>query len=751
MAKQKKKPRPQAVPPPVSASPPRRGPAWLAFPALAVWLLAVLAAYSGQNAFFSLDPFEPPVWLPNISRFGALLKYLPQAGLMLLLSVCALLSGGLLLKAIAGRDNKDIGPLEWPLFALGLGFGALSLSLLGLGALGFFSRPALLALLGAALLAGALRFRDDLLPRFREFRAEAASLRFSWYDRALMFCLALWGASALIWALTPEIFFDSLVYHLATPAYYINEGRLAAQAGNLHSASPLLMQVLYGAGLLLSDDTLAKLVHFSSGCFLLATLFAFGRRWFSVTAGLAACAIYCSMPMAGMNLAATGVELGSAWFTALAACALISFAQREGSGNTGPFDRTLLLAGVLAGLAAGTKYPALFTVVAGAAVLLLGRGLAALRADWRGALARALSYCLASALVFSPWMIKNLAFHGNPLYPYFHGLFGGQAVGPLKWAALNSDCYSRDLAAVFRGKAAFLDLLLHPWRLTMSGSGNADFVGPMILACLPLPLLFRAGRQAQSRLGLFAAVMWLLWALSTTMPRYLLPGLALISLFFAAYLAAPGACGWALKCLLAAAALYSAQWQSRMCLSQDGWRVVFGLQDKASYLSSPHQTYPMPYYSGAEYINSSLPPDARVLVVGDSRGFYLRRRFEAASVYDYNPLVKYAKASATPEELQRKLAAAGFTHIFLNLGEGLRSEAYRLMDWDDASIRVFDAWWDLHAELAWSDVRQTSQDYRLLFVYRLSAPPRQGPPPQNHIHAMYQSAKAKGLLEPARR
>jgi len=721
-----------------------KGPSWLLFPAVLVWLLVVLINYKAKNNFFLVNPFDTPLWLAYFHKGFELFKYAPQLALAGVFSLFAFFTGGLLLKAVAGADNRDIGGLDWLLFSLGLGFGALSLLTLGLGFAGLLTKGALLALLGAGLAAGAARFKADFSPQLARLTADAGTIKFSGFDRILLFALALSAASIFILGLTPEIFFDSLVYHLGTPAYYINEGRVLASHDNLHSASPLLMQMIYAAGLLLSDDTLPKLLHLASGLFLCGTLFAMGRRYGSVTAGLAACLIFCSVPMMGMNLGTTGVEIGSAWFTALAAYALFLFSAREG-GEARLLDRTLLLAGVFAGLASGTKYPALFTVVAGMAVIFLrrpseggGRSVTAFK--------QAVVFGVAAGLVFSPWLIKNLAFHGNPLYPYFAKIFGGQLVDPFKWAVLNSDCFSRDLRAAFGSLAGFGQFLFHPWYLTMSGAGNADFLGPFILLCAPLPFLFRLEKPALRHLALYVAIMWGLWAFSTSMPRYMIPTLALMSLLFSVLIAgaADKALKWTMLGLLLVVSLYSAQWVNKIDESQEGWQVVFGLQPKAEYLAVQHSTYPAPYYAAMEYMNAALPADSRVLFVGESRGFYCERKFTASSVYDENPLFRFAGASATPEELQAKLKAAGYTHLFLNLAEGMRlKDSYRLLPWTEESIKVFNGWWAKYVSQLWSDVRQTQRDYRLLFVYTINDAPGAGPAAQNHLYDIYLRSQKK--------
>jgi len=718
-----------------------RFPYWIILAAGAAWTLAVLLNYKVQNGFFTVNPFDTPLWLANIDKAGQLFKYLPQLALMAMFSLFALLSGAVLFGAAAGAGNKDVGALDWLLFSLGLGFGALSLLTLGLGFLGLLNRTALLVVLAAGFAAGAARFRKDLSGRLGGLLAEIKAVKFSGFDRVLLFVLFLYGAAALVWTLAPEIFFDSLVYHLGVPASYLQQGRVVAEPYNLYSAFPLLMQMLYGAGLLFSDDTLPKLMHFSTGLFLLGTLFAMGRRWVSVTAGLLACVIFCSMPMTLINLCSTGVEIGSAWFTALTAYALLLFSARE-EGAPAVFDRTLLLAGLFSGLACGTKYPALFTVIAGMAVIFYRRPAQAAPRDIPLSVKQALFFGTVAGLVFLPWPLKNLFFHGNPLFPFFGRILGGQHVDPFKWAVFNSDCFSRDITAVFRSSADFLHFVFHPWYLTMSGSGNADFLGPYILLCLPLFLMFRLKKPALRHMAVFIAVMWLLWCVSTIMPRYMLPALSVLCVLLAALITESGSAAlrWTMQGILVAVSLYSAQWTSKLAESQDGWKVVYGLQSRSEYLSLSHSTYPMPYFSAMEHINSALPRDSQVLFAGDGRSFYCERKSVPVSVYDVHPLVLFARASSTPEEMQAKIAAAGITHIFLNLGEAARiDKSYHLFPWDAKSLGIFNAWWARYVELDWSDTRNSREDYRLLFVYRIAAAglPGTQTPPHNYLDDLY--------------
>ncbi|OYV94178.1 MAG: hypothetical protein B7Z68_07965 [Acidobacteria bacterium 21-70-11] len=65
----------------------------------------------------------------------------------------------------------------------------------------------------------------------------------------------------------------------------------------------------------------------------------------------------------------------------------------------------------------------------------------------------------------------------------------------------------------------------------------------------------------------------------------------------------------------------------------------------------------------------SLPEAARVLFVGEPRGFGFPRRFVAPSQFDVSPLRAVLERSSGPGEACERLRRQGFTHILVNWGE----------------------------------------------------------------------------------
>ncbi len=454
---------------------------------------------------------------------------------------------------------------------------------------------------------------------------------------------------------------------------------------------------------------------------------------FSVRAGLLAAAIFFSTPMVILNWSVAGVEIGSALYTFLAAGALAIFAGSAPGNRRG----ALILAAIFSGLACSTKYPAFFVGVAGLAVIFFFREKGEAGEGGSSFPREAAVYCAINLALVSPWLIRNAAVFGNPLYPFLGGIFGGEVPDPDKWKIFLSDGMSRNLPAVLGSAKLLLEALAHPWRTTMSGGmGNADFLGVLYLALLPAPLLVRMGAKNEAPLkvlALFFLVMWASWAATTTMPRYFIPSLAVLAVLLSASLER-ALLTRATRILLIPAAgaimFLGIQWAGAHLRSQEGWRQVFGFITESEYLGTQRPTYPAPYYRAMEYINTHLPSDSRILFAGDARSFYCRRRHMASSVHDVHPLVLWARDSSDAGELHRRIREAGITHIFLNLSETIRlHESYKMFQWDERSAAVFRKWWPAHVRAVWNhDSRKEGGS--LLLVYEIveaSSPGAAGP------------------------
>lgn len=570
--------------------------------------------------------------------------------------VCVGAGAGIALRLRAGGSRLAE---ELPL-AAALGMGVLSYGVLALGLLGALSLWSTLALL---LVLAATSWRQML----RIARALPGAIRSlgPFRLRLLPISLVLLVAfcATLLAALAParELDYDSLVYHLAVPEIWLQDGRIHPIPWLTHSNFPFTMEMLYLFGLLLRGQIVAKLFHFGCGWLLVCAVFAFARRWWGARAGWLGAAIFAAIPLVGWEMTTAYNELALALYAFLAVCALWRYldgrARGEGAG-------WLWVAAILCGLGMGVK------MLAGAVFLF---ALAALvwglrNAPHRGRAARQTAlFALIAAAVAAPWYLKSYLWTGNPVYPFFYEVFGGRW-----WTAARAREYAEAQAAFGLGTSVMAFLAL-PWNLTVRPRWFFDqpdvlrafnvyvtVYGPLLLA-LPPTLLLSGRLRGGGRLLLWFALAYAaIWFLLTQNGRYLipiLPGLAACAGLAAARLLGRGGvtAGAAAVALLLGlpAGLFP-----EMVLAADAARVAVGLESEDTYLSRTS-----PIYRTLEAVNRATPNGSKIIVLGhEPRMFYLERDYmlgNHAEIFDEGEL-------ASPEAFLAALREREVTHVLLD-------------------------------------------------------------------------------------
>ncbi|MFH1239410.1 MAG: hypothetical protein V1653_04775, partial [bacterium] len=288
-------------------------------------------------------------------------------------------------------------------------------------------------------------------------------------------------------------------------------------------------------------------------------------------------------------------------------------------------------------------------------------------------------------LIFLPWLLKNLYFTGDPVYPYLASLTPEKA-------------YLKKFIAVTREYFTSLKAyLVHPWSLTMEGNSNASFIGPIFLLFAPLLLFFKNKDRVTKILLIYLAGFWFIWSLATHMLRFFIPALPVFSILIAVYVwrADLGKVFRAVSLtLVGLLCLINLYWLSSILYNREGWQVVSGKLSKEQYLSYPHIAYGVPYYKMAEYINKNLPANAKILLVGEGRSYYIQRKVLTSSVYDQTPVVEWTKSSGSSEGVFLAMRKEHITHIMLNKPEALRlQKSYQIFYFNERELQIFNEFW----------------------------------------------------------
>lgn len=495
---------------------------------------------------------------------------------------------------------------------------------LAAGVLGLFHAATFAAILIAMAAAG------------RWKRARFRRLARSWP-------LSLPAALLLPIALAPPFFYDALVYHLGLPWQAILEGRLAPHPENLFSTFPPLAQLVYAAPIAFNLDRVPALLHLAA--FLAAGMAAASlARLLGSPPGLAALA-GATLLLLPAIYAVPAFPAAEGW---CAAGVIASTAIVAGDARGRRERAAALLAGLFAGIAAGARLQGLSW-----AVILFGilAGRVWTRA---GSVLLSVAGLVAGA---SCWWLKNLVLLGDPL-------------APLGWQREGIETLWRDGG-----------VRMHPWpglgpllRSTASAiEPHAEYVIPLALAAVLA--LVRPGRARRAWVGAAAAAGTLAWAVTGSLPRFWLPSLGLLlalaasagaSALPAVETAARGrrrAASWASALALLAAAAPGLVVTSRAILRWGGPRLV--LERWPSDLGGLVIDNPMPAFAEA----ASLPPGAKVLFVGETRGFRFPHSFVAPSQHDTSPLRQAIESSESALAARTKLVDQGYTHLLLNRAE----------------------------------------------------------------------------------
>ncbi|HTL30410.1 MAG TPA: glycosyltransferase family 39 protein, partial [Tepidisphaeraceae bacterium] len=232
--------------------------------------------------------------------------------------------------------------------------------------------------------------------------------------------IALTGAlvpPGLLWGDEPNGY-DVVEYHLQVPREWCEAGRITPLQHNAFSYFPFNVEMQYLLAMEIQGGPwkgmyLAQLMHVAMVALGIGAVYGLVKELggsdlnASVGAVIAGSVPWMSWlaPVAynegGLILFGT---LGVGW---------VLVAMREDAKS-----RAAVFAGVFAGLACGVKLTAVPVVVIATPIALLA-------ARWSGRnLRRAILFVAFACVVFSPWLIRNIAWTGNPAFPEGMSIFG---------------------------------------------------------------------------------------------------------------------------------------------------------------------------------------------------------------------------------------------------------------------------------------------------------------------------------------
>ena len=485
--------------------------------------------------------------------------------------------------------------------------------------------------------------------------------------------------------------YDILEYHLAVPKIFHDLGRIIFLPNNVYSNFPMNYEMLALLMMTLRGDAIqatfaAQYVNVALAVLWVASAWLVGRT-FSPRAGLLAGVLAGVTPWIMYLAGIAYVEIGmlATGMCALAAMLRAVVPPKGNGGQAGQAEagaapvapwRWILLAGMLIGLSCGFKYTAVALIAVPIAVLSAFEAV-----PWPKRLGHLTLLALASIVAFSPWLIRNVVNTRNPVFPLAYSVFGSRA------GLWDNDLEKR-------------------WQ---RGHGSAEAEHSSV------PMAVRAVQRtiADERIGP-PLMLLALWGALTRRDRWTAGLVAMLIVqfilwFIATHLFARFAVVLLLPLIVLAARLWERPLSvlprsvlAAILVLGAGWNffVIGGLfytHTRMGPANEPILAYDKldwfvtgqwPSLKEVGAINE-LGPNAKVMLIGEARTFYLRRPFAYAVVFNHHPLAEAAREIPDDEELVDWLRQQGCTHVLVHWMELGRLDTTYGLDrgLDDALIQ----------------------------------------------------------------
>jgi hypothetical protein len=485
--------------------------------------------------------------------------------------------------------------------------------------------------------------------------------------------------------LTPPISRDALIHHLAVPKLWLKHGEFYEIPWADYSYYPMYINLLYLICLYFKNDIAPKFIHLAFGLGTGWLIYLYLKQKFDCNWGLLGMVVFITTPIVVWLSTSAYIDLGMTFFTTGSVLAFIKWRDSEYSRF-----QWLVISSCCMGMAIGSKYNALIAWLILNLILMLiyakdtQRQIATLKYG--------VIFFVITALVGSPWYLKNYFQTGNPFYPLFNSFF--QSLHHLPVQTIIHDQFVEkagrisfiQMREVMYGES-FWETLLIPLRMFFQGEDNSyqyfqGSLNPILI--LFSPFIFLNKKYARDKLlfVLFSALfITMAFFLTAKQVRYILPVLPFLSIIAVmgikdlwdklreGSLYSPLYFGKNIKSiagfilfstisvLLAFNVLYL---KSRITIIKP-FAVVFGRETREVFLK-----HHLPHYNAVEYINENLPDDAKLFTMFlGRRGYYLDRTYKNEPSFGMNTIRQMINSLTHEEKFIEYVRSMQVTHILM--------------------------------------------------------------------------------------
>ncbi len=611
----------------------------------------------------------------------ALLLFVIDGLPAVLILVAATLIGTRLARVLLGENVE----FRWKLLVgVAFGLGVVSTGVLILGSLGLMQQTLWIVLLIILGSVGAWSFRHGGWRRPSQ-QIEQSSLRW------LLLLVSPFLSLIVIVSVTPPGVlwqeegsgYDVLEYHLELPREYLAAEQITSTPHNVYGHFPANAEMLYLLSMIVVDDVYAgaataKILNALIGVGCLLAAFVIGRHYgkrVGIVSALLAGSTGWIVYLSGIAY----VENLMLFFGFVATGALLRASDPEVTESQR--RRWLTTSGLLAGFACGCKYTAIPMI---AAPLVL------LAASTRGTLAQR---CRSAALVatgclaaFSPWLVKNTVLTGNPVFPLASNVFASYPDG---WGEAEARHFV-DSHRPAPDESSIADRARLTWKRILADP-NQRF-GPVLFILAAWAMVFMRRSRLDVLLAGMLVLQFLAWVgLTHLYARFAVP-LIIPLVLLGGRVARDRPSSrhtWTMTTIIVAGVIFNGyhMWGLyQQHFYHEGQRLAW---EGATEFFTTGQG------AGYEHLSvlndASFPADAKVLMIGDAKAFYVQPDVDYCVVFNRNPFVTAIRNATSQADIMNWLTSQGYSHVLVNRAEISRLRRSRYGFPDEITPGMFDS------------------------------------------------------------
>ena len=482
----------------------------------------------------------------------------------------------------------------------------------------------------------------------------------------------------------PPVSRDALTHHLAVLKIYLQQGGITELPDIPFSYYPMNLDLLYMIPLYFGNDILPKYIHFIFALLTAGLLFWYLKRRLSVPYALFGALFFLSIPIIVKLSITVYVDLGLIFFSTAALILLLIWTESMYK------PKYLVFSAICCGLALGTKYNGLIVLF----LLTLFTPFLYLRTE-RGkkyvqskAIGFAGLYVFVALLVFSPWMIRNIIWTGNPIYPLYNRHFqnvpsedaGELSIDIKKKIDYQVGHWNHFAIRRMMFKESWGEIALIPIRIFFQGQDDKPqyFDGKLnpFLFILPFMIFVSVHRPSlndthglkllMAFVGLFMLIAFLRTSIRIRYIAPIIPPLVILSVFglhnLADFFKVHGRLllGRILLSVVALTAIgVNAHYVIDQFRSVDPFSYISGKVGRDAYITHRRPEFPVLTYAN-QYLSSNH------LILGlfmGNRSYYSDRKLVFGEKWFTQSIV----SSASVRDIQEDLTDRGYTHLLVNL------------------------------------------------------------------------------------